>query len=239
LRGDAPTSTVATPTPKSGEGSGFTSKSTGAQPGAAGTPDGGDGGEEARLIVVRRGQADAWAEEAALARAGPAEGRGHVGPAPRIEFEDLGRVRPFREESWERAVAGRRALPEAAPHVPRAASQEGGDARPPAHEAVAEAAALTLRARDEARAREDVSVSPQAPGRDGGGPRGALSRGHFPPPREESPRLVINRLDVQVVNQPPAQAPAPAHPAPAEPSQAGDPWDGLERHHLGHVRLML
>jgi hypothetical protein len=56
------------------------------------------------------------------------------------------------------------------------------------------------------------------------------------PGHNESSRITINRLDVQIVNQ--ASAPTLQPAAPASPSPA-DAWETLDRHHLGNDGLML
>jgi hypothetical protein len=61
----------------------------------------------------------------------------------------------------------------------------------------------------------------------------------FPAPRhEESPRLTIHRLDVQIVNQPQPPGLATPPPAPAAPGPP-DFWDTLDRHHLRNDGLLL
>jgi hypothetical protein len=53
----------------------------------------------------------------------------------------------------------------------------------------------------------------------------------------EPARLTIERLDVEIINQPP---PAPVSvAAPAPPVSPADMGDGLDRHHLGHAWLQL
>jgi hypothetical protein len=53
----------------------------------------------------------------------------------------------------------------------------------------------------------------------------------------EPARLTIERLDVEIVNQPP---PAPVSVAtPVPPASTADMGDGLDRHHLGHAWLQL
>ncbi|HEU4435653.1 MAG TPA: hypothetical protein VFR51_19870 [Pyrinomonadaceae bacterium] len=54
---------------------------------------------------------------------------------------------------------------------------------------------------------------------------------------ESTPKLTINRLDVQIVNQPPA-APAPVAPAPPSVPSPTDSWERLERHLLGRLDLI-
>jgi hypothetical protein len=56
-------------------------------------------------------------------------------------------------------------------------------------------------------------------------------------PRAEAPKLTINRLDVQVINQPPAP-PIQFMPPPVEsepPATAAD----LDRHYLGRINFMI
>jgi hypothetical protein len=50
---------------------------------------------------------------------------------------------------------------------------------------------------------------------------------------------MINRLDVQIINQPPTP-PAPPPNAPARPVSAPpvDSWAKLERYQLGHLDLI-
>jgi len=54
---------------------------------------------------------------------------------------------------------------------------------------------------------------------------------------ESTPKLTINRLDVQIVNQPPA-APAPVAPAAPAVRPPTDNWERLERHLLGRLDLI-
>ncbi|MGB8508479.1 MAG: hypothetical protein WCD76_08735 [Pyrinomonadaceae bacterium] len=68
--------------------------------------------------------------------------------------------------------------------------------------------------------------------------RGGGARQQTNSQADESPRLTIRRLDVQIINQPPppvVQAPLPS-PTAAQPLT--DTWETLERHHLGNARLM-
>jgi hypothetical protein len=62
--------------------------------------------------------------------------------------------------------------------------------------------------------------------------------GSHQPRRDAPPKLTINRLDVQIVNQ----SPAPTAPLPPAPSAAvrppPDAWEKLERHQLGHLDLI-
>ncbi len=65
----------------------------------------------------------------------------------------------------------------------------------------------------------------------------SMARQQLPPQRQESPKLTINRLDVQIVNQSgPPVMPLPPPPAPA---RRPDGWNNLERYHLGHLDLIL
>lgn len=65
----------------------------------------------------------------------------------------------------------------------------------------------------------------------------SMARPPLPSPRQESPKLTINRLDVQIVNQSvPPMAPPPPLPAPAPQPDGGN---NLERYHLGHLDLIL
>lgn len=56
-----------------------------------------------------------------------------------------------------------------------------------------------------------------------------------PTPRPESPKLTINQLDVQIVNQ--SVPPVVQRPPPA-PAPQLDGWENLERYHLGHLDLI-
>ncbi len=87
-----------------------------------------------------------------------------------------------------------------------------------------------------ARAQPAPSAAPPLPRQSGEQFARAAPPVQNAPPREESPRLLINRLDVQIVNQPPPPA---APPAPPPPVETGDGWDGLERQHLGRATLMV
>lgn len=69
----------------------------------------------------------------------------------------------------------------------------------------------------------DGVAQPRASGTPGGSTAGGA----------RTPKLTINRLDVQVINRPDQSAPArPATPAPASPLQP-DPWGAQDRHFLG------
>jgi hypothetical protein len=54
-------------------------------------------------------------------------------------------------------------------------------------------------------------------------------------PRGAESRLTINRLDIQIINQPVAPIASP----PPLPPPASNLWDTLDRHHLGNAGLML
>jgi hypothetical protein len=66
----------------------------------------------------------------------------------------------------------------------------------------------------------------------------AAAQNQAAPQRVDSTRLQINRLDIQIINQP-AAAVAPPSPPPPLPPPASDLWDTLDRHHLGNAGLML
>lgn len=57
-------------------------------------------------------------------------------------------------------------------------------------------------------------------------------------PRNDAPRLTINRLDIQLVNNTPA-APVQFLQPPAPVTHSADVWDELDRHHLGTAGVML
>lgn len=61
------------------------------------------------------------------------------------------------------------------------------------------------------------------------------ARPQSPLPRQESPKLTINRLDVQIVNQ--SVPPVVQLPAPAPVPQLGE-LENLERFYLGHIDLI-
>ena len=67
-------------------------------------------------------------------------------------------------------------------------------------------------------------------------PAGRPQHPPYQPPREETPKLTINRLDVQIINQPapPVQPSAPA--AAAAPNSDG--WEYLDRYYLGHLNAI-
>ena len=64
----------------------------------------------------------------------------------------------------------------------------------------------------------------------------SMARPPLPSPRQESPKLTINRLDVQIVNQSVPPVAPPPLPAPAPQPDGGN---DLERYHLGHLDLIL
>jgi hypothetical protein len=70
-------------------------------------------------------------------------------------------------------------------------------------------------------------------------PRDEFSEGatrqQSPSPRQESPRLTINRLDVQIVNQ---SVPTVVQLPPPAPVPQLDGWENLERFQLGHLDLI-
>jgi len=184
-----------------------------------------------RFIVLRKAQGAAeWPGEtnSSVATGGQSPSGA---TAPRIQFQDLGKVRPFREMQLNPPGETTRAEP---PETLVAAAQRV--VPPPETDALK--AGESLQARTAAQMRGNVSILPPAPRQIEEGLRSA-ARGPFQPPREEAPRLIINRLDVQVVNQPPAPAVPPTPLPPAEPHPSVESWDNLDRHHLGHVRFML
>lgn len=65
------------------------------------------------------------------------------------------------------------------------------------------------------------------------GPRAQSSR-----PRDEAPRVTIGRLDIQIIEQPPAPAEPPPLPSPPPPPPT-DFRETLDRRHLGNIGLRL
>jgi hypothetical protein len=120
---------------------------------------------------------------------------------------------------------------------PASFTQQGQFVQPPSSTDSIEDRRQALSVHTQAQTRAEVFVAYAAnPAQSEGRSSRGASDNQNQPPHEESPKLTINRLDVQIINQSPGPALLP--PRPPAPAQQQDTLDALDRYQLGHLNLI-